>query len=269
MNTSVKWQDVASELFSNSHCIVEKDHVLSGTAQVGQTTVAVIGTTDHTEIGIEIALIHATAVLETVRMFPQRPIIILVDTKGQRLRHRDEMLGLNSYMAHLGKCIEYAREQGHPILALVYDQALSGGFITSGLMADACYALPEVTIRVMGIPAMARITKVPESQLTELAKHNPVFAPGPENYLRMGGLTAIWHSDLAVNLQRALAQTDPIDRRSELGFSRGGRTSAQPVIDTILVDSIKNIAIKNTAIKDTSIQNNDKPASNANPSNAI
>jgi hypothetical protein len=35
--------------------------------------------------------------------------VILVDTQGQRLRRRDEMLGINSYMAHLGKCIELAR----------------------------------------------------------------------------------------------------------------------------------------------------------------
>jgi hypothetical protein len=52
--------------------------------------------------------------------------------------------------------------KGHKVIGLVYDQALSGGFITSGLMADACYALPDATIRVMGLPAMARITKVPE-----------------------------------------------------------------------------------------------------------
>jgi len=38
------------------------------------------------------------------------------------------------------------RRQGHKIVGLVYDQALSGGFITSGLMADACYALPDATI---------------------------------------------------------------------------------------------------------------------------
>ncbi|MFX5808811.1 biotin-independent malonate decarboxylase subunit gamma, partial [Acinetobacter baumannii] len=115
-----------------------------------------------------------------------------------------EMLGINSYMAHLGKCVELARRQGHRVVGLVYDQALSGGFITSGLIADACYALPEATIRVMGLPAMARITKVPEERLTELAKSNPVFAPGPENYLRMGGVAAIWNGDLAKALADAL-----------------------------------------------------------------
>ena len=40
---------------------------------------------------------------------------MLIDTQGQRLRHRDEMLGINSYMAHLGKCVDLARRQGHRI----------------------------------------------------------------------------------------------------------------------------------------------------------
>jgi malonate decarboxylase gamma subunit len=172
-----------------------------------------------------------------VREHPGRAIVILVDTEGQRLRHRDEMLGINSYMAHLGKCVELARRSGHRIVGLVYDQALSGGFITSGLIADACYALPDATIRVMGLPAMARITKVPEELLVELAKSNPVFAPGPENYLRMGGVAAIWRDDLAGQLQQALGAADQGDTRAALGAERGGRNWSQRVVQAIVNDT--------------------------------
>jgi malonate decarboxylase gamma subunit len=230
------WQTLASRLFPQGHQIVERDFFLSGSATVAGNPVTVIGTTGHAPIGVEIALAQAGAILNTVRAFPRRPIVILVDTQGQRLRHRDEMLGINSYMAHLGKCIELARRRSHPVIGLVYDQALSGGFITSGLMADACYALPDATIRVMGLPAMARITKVPEQTLTELAKTNPVFAPGAENYLRMGGVQAIWEGDLAAHLADAIAiaGADATDRRSELGLLRGGRELAQPVAQAVL-----------------------------------
>jgi len=233
----MNWHTVADALFPQGHRIVERDNFLSGDAQVGGQTVSVIGTTEHTPIGVEIALAQASAVLDTVRTHPGRPIVILVDTQGQRLRRRDEMLGINSYMAHLGKCIELARRRGHRIVGLVYDQALSGGFITSGLMADACYALPDATIRVMGLPAMARITKVPLERLEELAKDNPVFAPGPENYLRMGGVSAIWHGDLAASLEQALAQAGPNDRRAELGLERGGRKLAAPVAAAVRTGS--------------------------------
>jgi malonate decarboxylase gamma subunit len=228
------WNTITSALFPNGQDIVERELFLSGTARVGEQTVAVVGTTGHAPIGVEIALLQARFILQTVREHPGRPILILVDTVGQRLRHRDEMLGINSYMAHLGKCVELARRQGHPVLGLVYDQALSGGFITSGLMADACYALPDSTIRVMGLPAMARITKVPEERLTELAASNPVFAPGPENYLRMGGVQAIWKGDLARQLEAALENATPQDERAALGLARGGRKLAQPVIEAIL-----------------------------------
>ncbi len=227
------WQLLTTQLFPGGHDIVERDNFLSGTAQVDGQPVAVIGTTGHTPIGIEIALAQAQAILKTVQEHPGRPILILVDTQGQRLRHRDEMLGINSYMAHLGKCVDLARRQGHTVIGLVYDQALSGGFITSGLIASACYALPQSTIRVMGLPAMARITKVPEERLTELARDNPVFAPGPENYLRMGGLHGIWEHDLAAELARALGESAADDRRMALGRERGGRLLAQPVAEAV------------------------------------
>jgi malonate decarboxylase gamma subunit len=227
------WKELANALFPGGHEIVEQDQFLSGTARVDGQSVSVIGTTGHAPIGVEIALAQARAVLATVRNHPGRAIVLLVDTQGQRLRHRDEMLGINSYMAHLGKCIDLARRLGHRVIGLVYDQALSGGFITSGLMADACYALPDATIRVMGLPAMARITKVPEEKLVELARSNPVFAPGPENYLRMGGLQAIWDGDLAAQLSQAIADAPRDDQRSALGLMRGGRKAAQPVIEAI------------------------------------
>jgi len=229
------WQLLATELFPGGHDVVENENFLSGTAQVDGQPVTVIGTTGHTPIGIEIALAQAQAILKTVQEHPGRPILILVDTQGQRLRHRDEMLGINSYMAHLGKCVDLARRQGHTVIGLVYDQALSGGFITSGLIASACYALPQSTIRVMGLPAMARITKVPEERLTELARDNPVFAPGPENYLRMGGLHGIWEDDLANQLVRALGEAGDEDRRMALGLARGGRLLAQPVAEAVRV----------------------------------
>ena len=228
------WQTLTQALFPLGCTVAEEGMFLSGSGELAQGPVAVLGTTGHAPIGVEIALAQARFILQTVREHPGRPILILVDTQGQRLRHRDEMLGINSYMAHLGKCVELARTRGHKVIALVYDQALSGGFITSGLMANACFALPDATIRVMGLPAMARITKVPEQRLAELAVSNPVFAPGPENYLRMGGLHAIWSGELALALETALAQETTDDQRAALGLARGGRKLAQAVMEAVM-----------------------------------
>jgi malonate decarboxylase gamma subunit len=130
--------------------------------------------------------------------------------------------------------IDLARRRGHRVLGLVYDQALSGGFITSGLIADACDALPEAEIRVMRIPAMARVTKLPEAMLTALSQTNPVFAPGVANYVAMGGVRALWQGDLAAALRDALANTSVEDRRANDGEQRGGRRLAASVVQRVL-----------------------------------
>ncbi|HBY35172.1 MAG TPA: biotin-independent malonate decarboxylase subunit gamma, partial [Delftia acidovorans] len=130
--------------------------------------------------------------------------------------------------------IDLARRRGHRVIGLVYDQALSGGFITSGLIADACYALPEAEIRVMRIPAMSRITKLPESLLNALSESNPVFAPGVGNYVAMGGVRGLWQGDLQAALRDALAHSPREDMRALDGAERGGRKLAAEVVQRVL-----------------------------------
>jgi len=225
----MNWPALLTMLFGTAHDVQCDGDLLHGSAQLSGQTLTVVGTTHHAAIGVELALAQARVVLDTVRDFPGRAIVLLVDTQGQRLRHRDELLGINRYMAHMGCCIELARRQGHRVIGLVYDQALSGGFITSGLIADACYALPEAEIRVMRLPAMARVTKLDEQRLAELSQSNPVFAPGVENYVAMGGIQALWRGDLQACLVEALQQATTVDTRAAEGAARGGRLLAAQV----------------------------------------
>lgn len=228
------WNTLAAALFGADHGITQDGDVLRGTVQFDGEPLAVIGTTNHAPIGVRLALAQARAVLDTVAQRPRRAILLLIDTQGQQLRRRDELLGINRAMAHLGMAIDFARRQGHRVLGLVYDQALSGGFITSGLIADACDALPEAEIRVMRIPAMARVTKLPEAMLSALSQTNPVFAPGVANYLAMGGVRALWHGDLPAALREALAHAPVDDRRASDGEQRGGRRMAASVVQRVL-----------------------------------
>ena len=224
-------------LFPQGHKIVQEGDFLAGTGNVAGETVAVLGSANHAEIGVELALRLASEVLRVMREHPQRPILFLVDTQGQRLRHRDELLGINAYMAHLAKCLELARRHKHRVISLVYGRAVSGGYITGGMMADACFALASAEISVMNLPAMARITKVPQERLEELAKSSPVFAPGAENYLKMGALEELWSTDLAGSLAAALRGTNNEDRRREEGAARGGRKLALPVARRVRTDA--------------------------------
>jgi malonate decarboxylase gamma subunit len=223
------WQTVTNGLFPQGHDVTQAGDFVCGTGRCGEQAFAVIGTTNHAEVGVELALAMARAVLDVITQYPGRPVLFLIDTKGQRLRHRDELLGINSYMAHLGKCVEIARQRGHRVLGLIYDQALSGGFIPNAMMADLCAAMPEAEIRVMGLPAMARITRIAEERLRALSEVSPVFAPGAINFVRMGAVDALWDGTLPAHLLEMLHRADAVDRRSERGFERGGRALAQPV----------------------------------------
>lgn len=231
---SPDWNSLCTQLFGADHGITADGDLLSGTATLDGRALAVVGTTGHAAIGVQLALAQARVVLDTVARHPGRPILLLVDTQGQQLRRRDELLGINRAMAHLGMAVDLARRSGHAVLGLVYDQALSGGFITSGLIADACDALPDAEIRVMRIPAMARVTKLPESLLTDLSLSNPVFAPGVDNYVAMGGVRRLWKGDLQACLRNALASLDPVDRRAADGEARGGRKLSAGVVQRVL-----------------------------------
>jgi malonate decarboxylase gamma subunit len=228
------WQTLATQLFGVDHGITRDGDCLRGEVEFDGQPLAVIGTTNHAPIGVQLALVQARAVLDTLTLHPGRAILLLIDTQGQQLRRRDELLGINRAMAHLGMCIDLARRRSHRVLGLVYDQALSGGFITSGLIADACDALPEAEIRVMRLPAMARVTKLPEALLAQLSESNPVFAPGVGNYVAMGGVRRLWQGDLAAALRGALADAPTDDRRAEDGAARGGRQMAAAVVQRVL-----------------------------------
>jgi len=230
----MQWQALAEQLFGTDHDICAEGDFLHGSARFDGATLAVIGSTNHAAIGVAMALQQARVVLDTIALHPDRAILLLVDTQGQQLRRRDELLGINRAMAHLGCCVDLARRRGHRVIGLVYDQALSGGFITSGLIADACYALPEAEIRVMRIPAMARVTKIPEARLTVLSQSNPVFAPGVQNYVAMGGVRALWTGDLRRCLRDALRESPTTDERARDGAARGGRRLAHAVAQQVL-----------------------------------
>ncbi len=230
----MEWTSLVTQLFGPYHGMRAQGDFLQGDVMFEGAPLTVIGTTNHAAIGVKLALAQARVVLDTVAQHPGRPILLLIDTQGQQLRRRDELLGINRAMAHLGAAIDLARRQGHRIIGLVYDQALSGGFITSGLIADACYALPEAEIRVMRIPAMARVTKLAEEKLAALSLSNPVFAPGVQNYVAMGGVRALWQGDLPAALREALHNTPTIDLRAQDGAARGGRLLSAAVVQRVL-----------------------------------
>src|SRR5688572_14455736 len=140
---------LADRLFPAGHDVRLEGERVVGSGRTGLGPVAVVGTHGHAAIGVDLALALAADVLQVIERHPGRPVLVLVDTRGQKLSRRDELLGNPGYLAHLAKVFEVARQQGHPLLALVHGEAVSGGFLALGMIADAVYALPEAQVRVI------------------------------------------------------------------------------------------------------------------------
>lgn len=234
----MKLQSLLDALFPAGHAVTVQGRTLTGTATTALGPVTVLGTTDGAAIDHDIALSLADCILQTIEQAPGRPLVFLVDTSGQTLSRQQELLCLNSTLAHLAECVDLARRLGHASISLVTEQAVSGGFLAFGLMVDRTYALADAQVRVMDLKAMARVTKIAHERLVELAGNSPIFAPGPENYLRMGAIQAIWEAPSASLLEAALSELSaaaaPDDQRMVIGLQRGGRRLAANVAAAVL-----------------------------------
>lgn len=231
---------LCQSLFPEGHDVHVEGELVSGTGLTSDGPVELIGTCHRAGIGVDLAFALAGQVLKVVERYPNRPILMLVDTQGQKLSRRDELLGNGGYLAHLAKAFEVARSRGHLLLSLVYGEAVSGGFLSLGMIADRTYALPDAQIRVMALPAMARITQIPMEDLEELCRTSAIFGPGVTHYERLGAVEAIWDGDVSSHLLDALREPAGVDQRAELGASRGGRTSAAGVMAAVLAFQTTN-----------------------------
>jgi malonate decarboxylase gamma subunit len=225
---------------AGAHELTREGLFLHGTARIAKQEVVVIGTCDHAAIDVSLALLIAEAILHVVRDdaasgMPARPIIFIADTQGQALSRHEELLGLNGYFAHVVRCVDLARRQSHRLLTVISGEAVSGGFLAYGMMADRICALPNSQVRVMDLRAMSRVTKISIERLEELAKQSPVFAPGAENYWRMGGIHELWsdEDDWSACLVAALSHATNSDERAVIGLERGGRLLAAPTAQIV------------------------------------
>ena len=220
-------------LFPAGHSVREEGSLLLGSGASPGGEVAVLGTAQGLEVGAEEALALAAFVLDVVRRHPGRPLLALLDSRGQRMSRRDEILGLNGYLAHLAAALELARRRGHRLLSLVYGEASSGSALALGFMADEVHAVEGARLWVMNLPAMARVTKIPLERLAEVSRTSPVLAPGLDNYVRLGAVESVWQPPLAAALSQALGREAGPDRRSERGEERGGRLLARSVAEGV------------------------------------
>jgi malonate decarboxylase gamma subunit len=230
--------EVLDALFPAGHDTrVEDEGILRGTARYGEgRTAAVLGVVNRTPLGVDGALALAGHVLDVIHSAPGRPVAVLIDAQSQRMRRRDEMLGLNEYLAHLAKCFVLASQRGHRTVSVLFGRAAAGAFIATGLVQDALVAVPGGDPVVMDLPSIARVTKLPQARLEALSKDTPVFAPGLAHAPPIGAVTEVWtDGDWALKMAMALdGPPGAPDRRDEIGAERKGRLKAAAIARRVI-----------------------------------
>lgn len=231
---TTEYQSIITALANDVKYQVVND-VVTGHFSVGSQQFLLGGIVNGASLDNAMSLHLGQFILDGIDNSPKQPICLIIDTAGQKVSHNAELLGLNAAYGQLISIFNLARQSGHKIFALVYGQALGGAFIASALNADYVYATKDAQIAVMWLEAMARVTKVPLAKLQELSTTSAIFAPGAENYVKLGVIEAvIAANEFIPQVSKLLNSANNLHRWRENGLARGGRLMADKLVKEII-----------------------------------
>jgi len=232
----VTLDEILASLFPGGHAVQNDNGIVFGSATLRSGGRAlVIGIANKTAVGVDEAIRLSGYVLDSLAR-EAGPILVLVDSDSQRMSKRDELLGLNEFLAHLAKTLIFADMNGRPTIGILYGHSAAGALLATGLATRVLVGVPGATPAVMDLPSMAKVTKLSMEALQEKAKSTPVFAPGLSNLARMGAVHVTWNEavPLADQLDALLiSMPDAHDRRDILGKERGGRRKAAEIAERV------------------------------------
>jgi malonate decarboxylase gamma subunit len=145
--------DLLASLFPAGHDVTVTDDLIAGNGPLGGGSIHVLGIAGEKDLGVDDVILLAGRVLQIVRAGDGVPILVLIDSSSQRMRRRDELLGLNEYLAHLAKSLLLAEAQGHRTIGLLYGGSAAGAFIATALATGTLVALPGGHPAVMDLPS--------------------------------------------------------------------------------------------------------------------
>lgn len=152
----------------------------------------------HGEIGLEEGYTLAARVREVMQQDKnktKRPIVAIVDAKSQAYGRREETAAIFLACAAAIDAYGSARLAGHPVIALIVGQAISGVPLTHGYQANRILAFDDdgVVIHAMHKAAAARITRRSLEELEKLAKKIAPMSYDIRDYAKLGLLYKLLH----------------------------------------------------------------------------
>ncbi|KQV83851.1 biotin-independent malonate decarboxylase subunit gamma [Rhizobium sp. Root1220] len=228
--------EILASLFPGGHEVANDNGVVTGygTLRAGGQAL-IVGVSDRKALGVDEAIHLSSFVLGALRN-RSGPILVIVDSDSQRMSKRDELLGLNEFLAHLAKCLIYADMHDRPTIGILYGHSAAGAFLATALATRVLVGLPGASPAVMDLPSMSKVTKLSVEILEEKAKSTPVFAPGLENLAQTGAVHRTWNEtdSLAAQLEALLGELpDALDVRDVLGKERKGRMKAAEIAERV------------------------------------
>jgi malonate decarboxylase gamma subunit len=150
------------------------------------------------EVGLEESYTLAARVREAIEQDKdgkKRPIVAIVDLKSQAYGRREETAAIFLACATAADAYATARMKGHPVIALVMGNAISGGFLTHGYQANRILAFDDadVIIHAMHREAAARITLRTVAELDILGRKIAPLSYDIHDYAKLGLLHKLLH----------------------------------------------------------------------------
>jgi biotin-independent malonate decarboxylase gamma subunit len=150
------------------------------------------------EVGLEESYTLAVRVREAMEQDTngnKRPLIAIVDLKSQAYGRREETAAIFLATATAADAYASARMKGHPVIALVVGQAISGGFLTHGYQANRILAFDDsrVVIHAMHKQAAARITLRSVADLDRLGAQIAPMSYDIRDFAKLGLLHELLH----------------------------------------------------------------------------
>ncbi|WCT54807.1 biotin-independent malonate decarboxylase subunit beta [Paenibacillus kyungheensis] len=139
----------------------------------------------------------------------KRAIVAIVDVPSQAYGYREEVLGIHLSCGSAVDAYASARLAGHPVIALIVGNAISGAFLAHGMQANRLLALDDekVTVQVMSKQSAARITRRSIDQLNEAATKVPGAAYDIRSFAKLGAL-----DQLIEGIEADQPQSEDIER---------------------------------------------------------
>lgn len=120
----------------------------------------------------------------------KRLIIPIVDVPSQAFGYHEELFGIYLSCSAAVDAYATARLAGHPVVAALVGNAISGAFLSHGMQANRLIALNDdgVNVHVMSKKSAAIITQRTIEELDEAAKEVPSMAYDIQSFEKLGAL---------------------------------------------------------------------------------